>query len=297
MTILDDLTLDDLQPGQPGWLRLMTASKVAAVLGASRYDSPRSLWHKMRVELPKEPAKVEQRRGHYLEPAILAWWYDQHGINKAEVVEQPLYVLEDWAAATPDAVACHPVDDTVLVEAKSARDLEEWGEPGTDEVPIEYLIQAMWQMHVSGIHRVRMPVLGTFLDFTEYVIDYDPESGAALEAQARAFMASIAADVPPEIDDSKPTYDAIRKVFRELDDSSVDVDVAAAREFLDAIADRKAAEARERLAKSTLLDLMGDARYAFAAGVKVARRQANKTGFQINQVAKSSTELPTEGAL
>ena len=75
-----------LDPGSPGWLRLMTASKVAAILGVSQWDSPRSMWHRMRNELPAEPQSTVQSRGHYLEPAVLAWWADQRDVDAIAMV-------------------------------------------------------------------------------------------------------------------------------------------------------------------------------------------------------------------
>lgn len=286
-----------LEPGSPGWLRLMTASKVAAILGVSQWDSPRSMWHKMRNELPAEPQTTVQSRGHYLEPAILAWWADQHGVDRGNGSlwrNHPLYVMDGWAAATPDAEA-YVDGDLVLVEAKSARELEEWGAPGTDEIPTKYLFQCYWQMHVSGVHTCYVPVIGAFLDFAEYVVVYDREIGVALERRCLDFYESLKAEQPPELDGSEPTYDALRKLYRTIDDSSIEIPRDTASEYLDALAERKAAEARERKAKSTVLDLMGEARFATCSDVKVARRQPNKTGFQLNQVLKSTADLPNEG--
>lgn len=288
-----------LDPGSPGWLRLMTASKVSAILGASPWESPRSMWHKMRNDLPEEPTTTVQARGHYLEPAVLAWWADEHDIDRTDPDQwrtQPLYLSDGWAAATPDAEAFMD-GDLVLVEAKSARELEEWGAPGTDEIPAHYLIQTFWQMHVSGIHTCYVPIIGTFLDFAEYRVEYDPAVGADLEAVCREFMNSLHADRPPDLDDTKATYDALRKLYRQVEDTQLEIPRDIAVEYLDALADRKAAEARERLAKATVLDLMGEHRFATCGGVKVARRQPNKTGFQLNQVAKTTDDIPTEGTL
>lgn len=276
-----------LEPGTEPWLRLITASKVAAILGVSSYDSPRSMWHKMRGDLPREEATGVQRRGHYLEPGILQWFADEH---EADLEEQPVFYLEDWAAATPDAVTTIN-GQLVLVEAKSARDLDEWGDPGTDQIPAAYLIQCYWQMHVSGIHRCYVPVLGTFLDFAEYVIDYDPQVGAALEARCREFLTSLLDEQPPALDGHPATYDALRKVYRRIDDSVVELDHDVAVNYLDVINLRKTAEANERLAKSEVLEAMGTNRYGEVNGVRVCRRQANPTGFQLNQVAKSAADL------
>jgi predicted phage-related endonuclease len=296
MTAAYDVPVQSLEPGSPGWLRLMTASKVAAICGVSQWDSPRSMWHKMRNELPAEPQTAVQSRGHYLEPAVLAWWADEHDVDRSNGAlwrNHPLYVMDGWAAATPDAEA-HVNGGLVLVEAKTARDLEEWGTPGTDEIPTKYLFQCYWQMHVSGVRVCHVPVIGAFLDFATYVVAYDREIGSALEARCLAFYESLQADEPPPIDDSESTYDALRKLYRTIDDSTTEIPVPTAREYVEALEARKAAEARERAAKSTVLDLMGETRFATCHGVKVARRQPNKTGFQLNQVAKTTDELPIE---
>lgn len=274
----------DLTPGSDAWLSRITASKVAAILGVSPYDSPRSMWHKMHGDLPREESNAVQRRGHFLEPGVLAWWMDSYGLT--EVEEQVVFHLEDWGAATPDAVAS--IDGRlVLVEVKTARNPDEWGTPGTDEIPTHYLIQTFWQMHVSGIHEVRIPVLTAFLDFAEYVVVYDPAVGQMLEDTCRAFMGSLQANTPPAIDGTEATYDALRVVFRELDDSTVQIDPEVAHEFVNAKAALKDAEARERAAKSVLIEVMQDAKYAEHNGIRVARRQANKSGTSLVQVAKS----------
>lgn len=294
------MTMTALEPGSRAWLRLMTASKVAAIVGVSPWESPRSMWHKMRNELPKEAQTSVQSRGHYLEPAILAWWRDQHP-EFVELDEQPVFEMDGWAAAIPDA-AVHELDENgawtgeyiALVEAKSARDLDDWGTPGTDEIPPYYLTQIFWQMHVSRVPVCYVPVISRFLDFAEYVVHYDAAVGNALEARCLAFYESLTECEPPALDDSVATYDALRKLYRTIDDSTVQIDHAIAHEYLEASAAKKSAEARERAAKATLLELIGESRYAECLGVRVARRQPNKTGFQLNQVAKSTADL-TEG--
>jgi hypothetical protein len=65
-------------PGSPDWMGYMTASKIAAVVGLSTYESPFSLWHRMAGNIANSADTDITRRGHYLEPAIRAWFADQH---------------------------------------------------------------------------------------------------------------------------------------------------------------------------------------------------------------------------
>lgn len=278
-----------MKPGSPEWAKLITASKVAAILGVSPWESPRSVWHLMHGDLPREGSTEQQRRGHYLEPAILAWWRDQHDVDDAatglgglnEWRVQPEYRIDDWAAASPDATCLLGTVGRsdwrrVLVEAKSTADDGDWGDPGTDEIPDYYLVQVYWQMHVSGVHRCYVPVIGPRLRFVEYVVDYDDRIGQALERTMRKFYDSLAADEPPPLDDTVHTFNAVRKVHRDIDAKvEVEIEYDLAHAITCRQRDYKALEGPLRLSKSTVLEQMGRAQYATCNGVRIARRQAD----------------------
>lgn len=283
-----------MKPGDAEWTRLITASKVAAILGVSPWDSQRSVWHQMRGDVERGPQKEHMARGHYLEPAILAWWEDQHNEFGVTVTRHPEYRLGDWAAATPDAAASIYLDDSgefgeaALVEAKSAAYDDDWGDPGTDVIPAYYLVQCYWQMHVSGVHRCYVPIITSRLRFAEYVVDYDAAIGADLEARMRSFYDSLSADEPPPLDDSVATFDVIRKLHPDIDaGESVELTYEDARELLRAVNCLDQCEAATRIAKATVLDRMGRAQYATCNGVRVARRQPNKSGVSFVALPKA----------
>lgn len=274
----------DLSPSSPEWNARITASKVAAILGVSPWESPRSVWHTMRGDVQRPEVNESMSRGHYLEPAILAWWRDQHPEFLGVLDIQPSYTLGDWAAATPDALAVNPDDTTrnVLVEAKSAAYDDDWGDPGTDAIPDYYLVQCQWQMHVSGIHRCYVPVLTSRLRFLEYVVDYDAETGPLLEQRMREFYDSLSADEPPPLDDSLATFQTLKRLHPDIDKGeSVELDETDAAELVYAAHNLKHWEAKDQGARSVTLDRMGRAQYATYCGARVARRQANKSGVSL----------------
>lgn len=297
-------TAAPLVPGTTAWARLITASKVAAILGLSPYDSPLSCWHKMKGNVPLEQETDDHRRGHYAEPAILAWWRDLHGIaDSREWNEQPQYTRPDlpWAAATPDLVT-HEGDGqgecNVLVEAKTARSLDEWGEPGTDEVPAYYFVQGMFQLHMARadegrVSRLYMPVWGSWFEMAEYVIDYDADIANGIIARCAEFWASLEANEPPPLDDSVATIHTLKALHPLIEDKEVvylDDDVAI--EFIEASNDFKAAEARKRAAQSAVLNCMGAAQYGHHGDIRVARRQpARGDAVALYQVAKSTDAI------
>lgn len=284
----------DLSPGSPEWTKRITASKVAAILGVSPWESPRSVWHAMRGDTTRPETNEVQRRGHYLEPAILAWWRDQH--DPFHWREQPVYTLGDWAAATPDAHVENKDVGPALVEAKSAAYDDEWGDPGTDAIPAYYLAQCYWQMHVSGVHRCYVPIITSRLRFAEYVVDYEPAIGADLERRMRAFYDTLDADEPPPLDDTVATFEAVRKVHADIDRGE---SVELTREQADDLVTFKhladETERSLRLAKSAVIEAMGKAQYAEHNGVRIARRQPRGESVTFVVVGKPA-DLTTEGS-
>lgn len=277
--------------GSPEWLGLVTASKASAIIGVSPWESPYSLWMTMKGRYKREQTTA-MSRGNYLEPAILTWWKEQHD-DFITLYTQWWEPYEDWAGATVDGLAILS-DEKVIVEAKSAARMDEWGQPGTDEIPAYYLAQVYFQLAVTGAARCYVPVIGPYLEFAEYVVEADAEFQADILARCREFYETLKADEPPELDSSVATYDVVRKSHPEIDKgATVELGLAQATELVEALNSKREAEARERLAKSTLLDQMGHAQYATCNGVRVARRQPNKYGIQLNQVAKTTTELTT----
>lgn len=290
---VDPQVPDPLVPGSAAWAGVITASKVAAILGLSPYDSPLSCWHKMKGNVPLEQETEDHRRGHYAEPAILAWWADQHA-EVTEFTRHPQF-RDGHMAATPDAYAIVGSSEA-LVEAKTARSLDDWGEPGTDEIPAYYLVQVLFQLHLSGIPRAYVPVWGSWFEMAEYVVDYDAELAEAIIAKCDAFWESLQADVAPPLDDSVATFQTLKALHPDIDKGvTVELDQATAVEFIDAKNALDAAKARERLATSSLLDKMGNAQYADHDGIRVGRRQpSNGGGVAIYKVAKTSASLKAQ---
>lgn len=280
-------TAADLVPGTEAWARVITASKVGAILGVSTYDSPRSLWLKMRGEIPWDDGlnAAAKGRGHYLENGLLDWWLDQHPEMAGHITSRQWLAKRSdlpWAAATPDL---YVYGADVIVDAKTSRDDAEWGTPGTDEIPLGYLAQLMWAMHLSGARVGYIALLTQFLDLREYRVEYDPDLARDIEAQCAAFLASL--DDPsaiPPADGSAPTWRAEKRRHADIDrERSVELDPDLAAAFVGI----KAAEADIRRVQTLVREAMGDARLAKVGDVVVARRQPNAHGVSLVAVAKT----------
>lgn len=272
-------------PGTPAWMSKVTASKVAAILGLSPWESPYSMWLKMHGDIPADDGSNAQakKRGHYLEDGIVRWWLDQH--PEVETHATQLYKEQgEWAAATPDLHATSS-EGIVVMDAKTAARDDDWG----DEPPAYYLAQMVWQMWACDADVAYIAVLfgSRGLSFEEYRIERDRGLEAQIVTQCRDFYDSLQMDVPPKLDDTVATYEAVRAQHPDIDrDLDVEIPRDLAHEYVDSRNALKDAEARERSAKTVLLDAMGRARIATCDGAKVARRQPRGDAVSLVCTAK-----------
>ncbi len=253
-----------MTPGSPEWLRLMTASKIAAVVGLSPWESRFSLWHRMAALIPPEPDSDVKRRGHYLEPAVVAWWADQH--PEASVRDASTWTHPDDArfAATPDRLAVFG-EHVACLEVKTSSVPDEWGADGSDDIPPYYKAQALWEMECTGTRICHVALLDTYLTFREYVVHYDPEDAAFLRAEATAFMDSLPwGEKPqrPDLDAHGATYEAVRHLHPEIEPRDVELTPEVAAAYCTARHQLRAAEHEATRTCALVADLMGTARRA-----------------------------------
>lgn len=277
-------------PGTAEWARLVTASKVAAILGLSPWESPFSMWHTMKGNLPIAPENRHMQRGNMLENAILDWWlvdYPEHG----EIERQKWCPLDEWGGATPDMVVRAPSGAVELVDAKTTSGDDEWRE----DVPPYYIASSLWQLacHPEA-ERVHLAVLfGRPFDLRTYTVERDDALTEAIVARCREFYDSLSLNTPPDLDDSVATYEAVRALHPDIDrDESVEIDRAIAHEYVSAAVAFKEAETAERAAKARLLAAMGRARLATFDGTTVARRQPRGEAVSLVRVAKYISPPP-----
>jgi putative phage-type endonuclease len=267
-----------LTPGSPEWLQKISASKVAAILGLSTYDSPFSLWHRMKGTVAQEPTNDLMRRGHYLEPAIAAWFQDQHpdwGVEPTGTWQHPVDV---WAIASPDRRVFKDDEFDAFLELKSDDRSHLWGDPGSEDVPVDVRAQCLWQLHVTGYDVCHVAMIGPYLEFAEYVVKRDEDEIAFIRDRAVEFLRTLAVDERPPIDSHAVTYQVVRELHPEISGEDVEIDAALAREYCEAKRLAKLAKQAEQLWTSILADHLGTAKRARYLGQTIAQRQAKGDG-------------------
>lgn len=294
-----------LAPGSPEWTRTITASKVPAILGLSRFQSQYALWHEMAGLV--EPAPITESRqelfdyGHAVEHAAAAFWRYRN----------PGWRLSPGEVAFTDPELPFPNQVTVdrrasrgrsrrIVEVKSARSLEEWGDDGTGETPSDYAAQIVMQQHVSGLTADADLVLWPTFGYPRiYTVAYDRDVAELIVARCAEWWESIQAGTPPELDDTVATYECLKRLHPDIErGAEVQVPRDLALAYLDTVEDRKALDKTERGYKSQLLDLMGDAEIARTDGGLVVAKRTNgpRDSVVLRATPKTLTELKEQAA-
>lgn len=182
--------------------KYLGASDAAAVVGLSPYMTPLELYYRKRGELPEITESIPMMVGKALEGVLQRLYEDKTG--RVVGGSQEFHVSPDhpFMAATIDGRTESTINGFGrLVELKTAnhRVAGQWGEPGTDEVPGQYLIQVQHQMIVTGAEVADIAVLIGNADFRVYTVPRHESLCQAIVEREAAFWECVqTGKTPPE---------------------------------------------------------------------------------------------------
>jgi putative phage-type endonuclease len=285
------------------------ASEIAAIMGRSPYDSLFSLWWRKRMGW-EIPANNEMSTGTFLEPTIAGWFAKHYASpENLHIDTAGLYQHADrpWQMATPDRLVsaidnCGGIcdgglvpdeDSTFFIEGfkpcsvcgrfKLLRLLEckwvafswdGWGEEGTDDVPVHYRDQALWQLDVMGLDEVDLCALGPG-GFRVYRVRRDEKELVGMRERGCRFMDSLAAGTPPDVDEHSSTLPILRRLHADIEDREQEIPAQVAQGWQRAKKFSDLAKQFEAKYTALLRAHLGDAKTAVLAGEKFAARTSN----------------------
>lgn len=286
---------------------MVSPSKIAALLGISRFKSAYTVWHEMAGLVAPQPISDSRQDdfdyGHAAELAAREYWlYKNPGwrLSRGEVA----YTNTDIAfpnVATLDLRASRGSLRRV-VEVKTARDKEEYGDDGTGEIPADYAAQVIAQQHITQWWDEPANVVVWFQYGKPriYTVEYVPEIAEAMFAKVTELWSTIVARTPPPaLDDSASTYETVRAQHPDIDGSTAVLDAGLAADYLTADSDLKDLTKRHRGLKTRVLEEMGNAQYAVAGPAEVAvasRRPGRGDSISLYPNTKADLTDLTKGA-
>jgi putative phage-type endonuclease len=270
----------------------VTASEIAILLGLSPYGSPFALFHQKRGDLPDQEDDLAMAIGRHFEDFVAGQFAERHPEWVVTGNGRDLFAREDrpWQMATPDReVWEYQVEretngteltkPVAVLEAKTDGGFDGWGDDGTDEIPVHYRCQVLWQMDVLGVTTGFVACL--FMNRRQlrvYELTLDDAAQADLKVMrsaARRFLERIDHGDAPGVDWRPATTGALKHLHPDVQDTDVPISSQLAGWYMAACRNLKAAEQRKARWENEIRERIGSAHRAFdpgRGGQVIARR-------------------------
>ena len=188
------------------------SSDTSAILGLNPWQTAYDVWLRLTDRLtPSELEGDQLEIGRMMEAPLIDWAAKAEGVK---VLKNQLRVHAELPmSAQHDALI---VGERRGMEAKTTGKSEQWGEPGTDQVPDLYNVQAHHQMIVSGLSEILMPVAifaGPYRKLELYRVPMNADLRDMLIERILRFWRLVETDTPPEA--SFPSAEVARRVIRK----------------------------------------------------------------------------------
>lgn len=288
----------------------VTASEIAVIMGLSPYSSPYALYHQKLGILPADGDQAVFERGRVLEPYVAEKFAAAHLEFLVMGDGRQLFAHSErpWQLATPDRELVSydvepetggtiPIGTVAVLECKTDAGSDEWGEPGTDEIPVHYRCQALWQMDVMGVPTAHVSCLDPARwQIREYVVTHAEGCGPGrnmlaypslacaacddvvlMRDAARDFLGRIERQDPPDVDWRPATASALRGLYPDEDGGDIEVRASLAISYAAAVRRCKAAERRMDEMSAAVLEVIGNRRRAIdpRTGEPIATRSVS----------------------
>jgi putative phage-type endonuclease len=185
-------------------------SDVGAVLGLSKYRSAVDVWMEKTGKEIAVRDSLPLRFGQFAEEFVASEYALSTGLSLARhhaAVIHPEYMymhghIDRFAlnGDLPLIDADGKITACRILECKTANPFaqSEWGEAGSDQVPLSYLVQCVWYMMLTNIDRTDLAVLFGNADFRIYEITRDLELEQMVLERAITFWEDhVLKDIPP----------------------------------------------------------------------------------------------------
>jgi putative phage-type endonuclease len=196
----------DINPvlDREGWLegrrRYLGATDRAALVGKHRYKKTALDIYLEKKGLKKdEGAGRKAQAGIALEPLLRQWYSEEIGrpITGNRLIIDPDY---DFLCVNLDGEIMDGSGDIVELKTMDFSTREQWGEPGTDEVPPHVYIQCVEQLATAGREKCHVVALdrGT-MNYDVYYVWPDPQNHQLIkEISVKFWTEHVIPGIPPE---------------------------------------------------------------------------------------------------
>ncbi len=299
---LDNMNLGMTELQKERRRTLCTGTKVSKILGKSKFGTGYDVYARCKGLVEDNPPTPAMIRGTVFERAIL----DYYEIRCGVILERPDHTMvhptEDWAGASPDAFYQDEDGCLVIVDAKTSRSRQDWGDEFSDDMPIDYQLQLLWYAYVLGA-ALDCPVkrldVCTFFpmqdEFSIYTMTPDQEVVEKIVERCRQWWyRHIVCNVAPEIDGSESASKVVN-LSPHLDDDVHKGDeslVSTIEELLSIKKQIKDLDFQKKTLENSIKSSIGTSSGLYYAGRKATwKEQKGRSSVDIKKLTEDHPDL------
>lgn len=275
-------------------LRGIGSSDAAAILGADPFRSPYDVWMEKTGRAQGFEGNAATWLGDKLESAVREALADQLAVKIVQPTST-MIAANGIMRANLDGMIDTFKKGQPVVEIKTTSRGDDWGDPGTDQIPDRVLVQVTHQMICAESSEAVIGVLtGDIrgLRFNSYYVPLDPDFAAIVEAGCIRFWQDyVMSDTPPPL--NKAT-DLTIKNLSDLERSSsdpVEVDLALVQDYLEATRLSSECDEAKKLARARIMAAMSDSRVGVAGPHTIKISKVSTSRFSSSMLKKDDPDL------
>jgi len=262
--------------GSEGWhsqrAHAIGGSDIAPIMNKSPWTSAVFLWAQKSGKLLPQEGTMAMKLGNYFEPAIARLFGDMHPHLTLHTAD---YTYESQINpafhANPDGIIEDEDGKLSILEIKFSRNR-------MPELPEHYRLQVLWYMIVTGLHSAAVLCAVAGGEYREFTVEYDQIEAEALMKAAEGFLEAVKTGVEPTLDGSQSTYEAVRTLHPDIEDTETEIDAEEYRLLVDALEQEKFWKQQVFLRRSVIQNSMQGAKYGYVDGANVVMLQSRAGG-------------------
>lgn len=275
------------------WLKLRSqyigGSDAAAVVGLNPFSSPYALWAEKTGQIPCFAGNLATEVGTFLEEFVAQKFAAETGKKVRKCNQSFLNSDYPFAIANIDREI---VGEDAGLEIKTTSELNMKKFKG-GEYPANYYCQCVHYIAMTGKQRWYLAVLIGNRDFQWFTIERDEAEIAALMGAEADFWELVKNRTPPVADGSRATTDAIKTIFAESSEDTVDLTLKLPEllQYIDIDKQIAELETMRDEAANRIKSFMGDAGGGECDGYRVSWKSSTRRTFDSKKFAKENPGL------
>lgn len=268
--------------------RKIGGSDIATIMGLNPYRTARDLYDEIMGTKPPFEGNEHTQAGEVMESAIADLYALRTGRELRRSNITKAHPTHDFLTANIDRLV---VGERRIVEIKNVgrNGAKAWGEPGTDEAPVYYLMQVHHYMLVMDYPCADIVAYFGGGDLGIYPVERNTDIDRAIIEAASKFWACVQTQTPPELDLNHPAaLDTLKRIYPGTDGEKAEGDdmlLAWSKVERDAAAMVTRYEKVQEGARARILDAMGEAAMlTLPDGSSYTRKEVARAAYSVEAI-------------